>query len=529
MFSDKYLIQLQDSVGYRFNDVYLLEKSLTTAGAEGDKESEDSQERDRYDGNRKLANVGDKLLQLVVMIDVFSRGNQQRRRDASAAIAANKDILVARAKKFEIDKHLKLNPRLQGRPTKTTLSTAVNAIIGAAWQDSLEDMKTARGVIEHFGQVLIPFIVFSYPKARHHQEEVFINEVTQDIFHDLRGCSNNDDALHSSSDALEILSFADELPSSPLHAACPEISSRETGKGPVHGQIRDYSMHDREGEVGNRNMTLETSRNTDSRIVASSLLRRPDNTRQNGPKDLQSQSKKRKAQQKTLRIHTSRTEFVKDYIQSEQERCRALALPMPKRDLGSALKAHGMNVGDNGLAKLNTLYLGIASPESFATLHDLVNVQRRPVTGKPSIPCWNLPLKERVEAIEGLNDDIMYKSFLKRCHILELFTSLSGSHKTSDGFINETNQTLSGDPRSQLGNPLVMEDSKVSKEMLAQLYPGLDRNSPEYSRKERFVNKLRKTGQRLDLLVQKFGFGIIGLVPLPSDGGELAFNITDTM
>lgn len=78
MFSDKYLIQLQENISYRFSDIFLLEKALTTAGAEGDKESQNSEERDRYDGNRKLANIGDKLLQLVVMVNVFSEGDKRR-------------------------------------------------------------------------------------------------------------------------------------------------------------------------------------------------------------------------------------------------------------------------------------------------------------------------------------------------------------------------------------------------------------------------------------------------------------------
>lgn len=123
----------------------------------------------------------------------------------------------------------------------------------------------------------------------------------------------------------------------------------------------------------------------------------------------------------------------------------------------------------------------------------------------------------------------MYMSFLKRCHTLELFRSLSVNHKMSDGFVHETIQSISRNPHSQLGNPLVMEDSRVLKGMLARLYPDLGQNSPEYSRKERFVKKLCKIGQRLDLLVQNFGFGIIGLVPLPMDSGEPAFNITDTL
>lgn len=55
-------------------------------------------------------------------------------------------------------------------------------------------------------------------------------------------------------------------------------------------------------------------------------------------------------------------------------------------DLASALEADKVAVGDNDLVTLNILYCGIASPESLATLHDLVGVQRRPVAGKLCLP-----------------------------------------------------------------------------------------------------------------------------------------------
>jgi hypothetical protein len=42
-----------------------LEKALTAPGAEGDKKG-NKEERDKYEGNRKLAQMGDSLIPLVV-------------------------------------------------------------------------------------------------------------------------------------------------------------------------------------------------------------------------------------------------------------------------------------------------------------------------------------------------------------------------------------------------------------------------------------------------------------------------------
>lgn len=48
-----------------FSDLSILDKALTAPGAEGDKEG-DPDERIKYDGNRKLAQIGNPLLQLAV-------------------------------------------------------------------------------------------------------------------------------------------------------------------------------------------------------------------------------------------------------------------------------------------------------------------------------------------------------------------------------------------------------------------------------------------------------------------------------
>jgi dsRNA-specific ribonuclease len=66
MANEGYLIRLQDQIGYSFDNVSLLDLALTAAGAEGNKEGNKT-ERERYDGNRKLALLGDSLLQFIVL------------------------------------------------------------------------------------------------------------------------------------------------------------------------------------------------------------------------------------------------------------------------------------------------------------------------------------------------------------------------------------------------------------------------------------------------------------------------------
>ncbi len=51
---------------------------------------------------------------------------------------------------------------------------------------------------------------------------------------------------------------------------------------------------------------------------------------------------------------------------------------------------------------------------------------------------------------------------------------------------------------------------------MKETYPDLKENDADYQRKYRFITTLRVLGQRLNLLVDRFGLGIIGLIPLAS-------------
>ena len=49
--------------------------------------------------------------------------------------------------------------------------------------------------------------------------------------------------------------------------------------------------------------------------------------------------------------------------------------------------------------------------------------------------------------------------------------------------------------------------------MMEEIFPGLDRNSEHYERGHRKVLYLQRLGKRLHMLAQKFGDGVIGLLP----------------
>jgi dsRNA-specific ribonuclease len=77
---DEYLCRLQVKIGHPFTTIELLEQALTAAGAE----------EENYDGNRKLAQMGEILLECVVvdkaLTEGWSRSRSQRRNQSTLCL-----------------------------------------------------------------------------------------------------------------------------------------------------------------------------------------------------------------------------------------------------------------------------------------------------------------------------------------------------------------------------------------------------------------------------------------------------------
>ncbi|KAM3067005.1 hypothetical protein ACMFMG_011787 [Clarireedia jacksonii] len=131
MASSEYITRLESIIDYTFRDRFLIYKALTAPGAEGDKRG-DKEERNKYDGNRKLAKVGEGIIQLVV-----------RKRQLFEEEHSSK-----RAKAVGIDANMKLNPRQRGVAEPHTLHLAICAIVGAVWQDCGEQFSVIDSVVD---------------------------------------------------------------------------------------------------------------------------------------------------------------------------------------------------------------------------------------------------------------------------------------------------------------------------------------------------------------------------------------------
>ncbi|PVH79901.1 hypothetical protein DL98DRAFT_588897 [Cadophora sp. DSE1049] len=199
----------------------------------------------------------------------------------------------------------------------------------------------------------------------------------------------------------------------------------------------------------------------------------------------------------------------------EEQRCIMFGLPFSPMDIGIAFNGLQIPPGDSGLA-IKTLSYVIASPESIVALQEVLMAQRTSIANKQFRGDYDLSLADRVKAIEDAGSEIAYLLFLKRCHTYQLFVDCSkGSRRTSDGFVVDTVQSVLKQGGSRLGNPQNLEDSTTAEEIIKEVYPNLNPGTDLYRKKKRFVHRLRKLGERFDVLVKSFGYGILGLLSWP--------------
>jgi hypothetical protein len=222
------------------------------------------------------------------------------------------------------------------------------------------------------------------------------------------------------------------------------------------------------------------------------------------------------------------------YAHVEKERCNSLGLPCPEQRFDTVMtRASRASPGvEENRTELQILFFAIASSESLVALRYIIQVYRRPLESSLFQGGRNIPQAERLKVIGMLDKNIAYFSLLKRCHIHQLYIDGSrSSRKTGDGFVNDTAQSIQTLQSPKSGNPSHLEDAQASKSMMKEVYPELKQESAEYKKKYRTITDLRKLGQRLNLLVDRFGYGIIGLLPLAVDVSAVdpILNISDRL
>lgn len=245
-----------------------------------------------------------------------------------------------------------------------------------------------------------------------------------------------------------------------------------------------------------------------------------------------SSRKKRKTAASQIQDQDTISPRLKNYVELEKTRCQEEGLVFRPANFDTILihACASFSRHEGYLSTLEVLFFGIGSSEAIVVLQGLLKTRRGRSADQRPIERHSLSLADRVRAITAEDEKNAFTSFRKRCHAYRLFVDSSPEGpQTLDSFVVNTAQSMATRQTGQVGNPLNLELSRVSSMILSQLYPNLEPGDKGYRTKKMYVDGLRKLGQRLHLLVEKFGRGIMGLIPLPGNHPSLAdgLNVTD--
>ncbi|KAF7944430.1 hypothetical protein EAE96_010824 [Botrytis aclada] len=522
MTDDEFLTWLQSSIDYMFRKYELLQRALITPGFAGDKLG-DWEEKKEYEGNRTLAHIGDSIVPLVIrhkllLVDGMSRAVAS---DQSSCVTSKK-YQEERANLLGITAHLKLNKRLKGKTNSTTLRLALCSIIGAVWLDCGQNFTIITKVVHRL--LVDPLLLDENLRQRFPEDAVVIVP----DFSDECTSSYKSPSTRLANNSLEMLRadpivdynhfqlFRDNFLNTIISSEATDvIHQREYAAGLSHTQ---------------ETTALDTAPFLDEAAFIPMLFSgsaHDYNTCQTMPISEPETScttsikrRKRKRHMTSVYSRVSIPDYLSDYMRLEKERCHNLGSSFTGDDFDLAMKtaSPGLKPDDMIFHQLKMLYFAIGSGESLVSLKSLLEIRRRSVTGEPSMETKSLTIVERMKQVEHLNTKIAYNVFERRYHIYHLYTESRSLHnKTSDGFVNTTSQSMLTNSVSRMGNPLNLDESQVTKKMLHLLHPNLVPGNIEYQKIHRNISKIRKLGERFEILVRKFGYGIIGLLPLPVD------------
>lgn len=153
------IVDLQEQIGYHFTDIRFLFEALRAPGC-GSTFGHDPQGNDGY---RRLAQLGDSVLRMVVVDEGYAQGkdrgkctHQQGREDAESNPASiNMDIeqllktLPNCGQRLRIPACLRTNPNHQASPSPKMLGQCIQALFAAVYLDSRRDVDSLRRILYH--------------------------------------------------------------------------------------------------------------------------------------------------------------------------------------------------------------------------------------------------------------------------------------------------------------------------------------------------------------------------------------------
>lgn len=188
------------------------------------------------------------------------------------------------------------------------------------------------------------------------------------------------------------------------------------------------------------------------------------------------------------------------------------AIPLQR----STNELHGLHKRE--LNTLGKLFQGLCSAPCVVALQQTLAALRSQEDPRLQPPIVQLSPEQRLLVIDKFESHIMSFTILKRCHVVKLWEEYCAeAFQAQDHglvFLSASSPSRNRKP----GNPLHISKSLATNALMGRLYPSLSQESTDYNRKYDRVKRIIKLGQRLVILKQRFGLGILGLIQ--SDGSK---------
>ncbi|GLA10099.1 hypothetical protein AnigIFM60653_001484 [Aspergillus niger] len=459
---------LEKIIGHTFSLKHLIRLARTSAGANPD----------NYDGNRKLSQLGASLVDSVLAIIVFFIGGSRECTANLRKAFLNKGKYYAAAKRTGIDDCIDYDKRT-GPDSPEVLRKAINAIIAAVFLDTWNIKSTVVVILRFLEQGT------KDPPLPSNAERIVTEKesVTEGLFQFLREeiWSSDGDLNHNA------------IETEAEHDSMATISDRPTAPPtPKGGQVAR-----RQGEPLN---------DSEAAVVIP--------------------APKRRCRAASTNVSILHGEVARQILLQERQHCAAQNMSPPEnRYFSSAIVTKALKLEEDSLGNLTILLITIASPQSIVALRDMMCCVRAQKTVDSHRLAVNVTKRRRYEMIKELNQKNALLRLLRWYHLLELFEQCGGSRtRYSMGYVNTTSADFEH-PKRGAGNPSRKDDAKVAQAMMKELFPDLSPISPVYAQEYAAIKHYRKVGQRLYMLTDRFGPGILGLTLDATQESE----ISDTM
>lgn len=221
------------------------------------------------------------------------------------------------------------------------------------------------------------------------------------------------------------------------------------------------------------------------------------------------------------------------YISQRRRKCEQMGLPCPgdfvnNAEISDRLRTLGL---DDYAKILKDFIFTIGGCESLAALKEILRAYRNQDV-KPPQAAQEISNATRLKAIKTLGGNAAYMNLLRKCHIHRLFKdNLDPLRNSNDNFVVSTAGSIALRVKRVLGNPRNSAEAEITKSIIREIYPAVHLDSPDYRSKYREISDLRRHGRRLDIIVSRFGIGVLALLPLAQDDSitGIAFKIADSM